>query len=163
MSPSEPAKHQTTCGFEPVSALDFEALLGLRLEAMRESLERVGRYDPARSRERFRSSFEPAATRWITIARARVGFMASRLADGALQLDHLYILPAWQGRGIGAQVLGSLFAEADAHQLPVQVGALRESASNRFYQRHGFVLVKQDEWDLYYTRAPKNPRGPLAP
>lgn len=35
--------------FEPAQPSDFEALCALRLEALRESLERLGRYDPERS------------------------------------------------------------------------------------------------------------------
>ena len=30
-------------------------------------------------------------------------------------------------------------------------GALRESGSSRFYLRHGFTQVEQDEWDNYYV------------
>ena len=35
---------------------DAEDLVGLRILAMRESLERIGRFDPARARERFHGS-----------------------------------------------------------------------------------------------------------
>lgn len=48
-----------------------------------------------------------------------------------------------------------IFEEADAAMLPIRVGALRESDSNRFYARHGFELVEQAEWDNYYVRKPK--------
>ena len=37
---------------QPVDSGDFEAMLALRIDAMRPSLERVGRFDLARSRER---------------------------------------------------------------------------------------------------------------
>jgi hypothetical protein len=36
----------------PAGEGDFEALLALRMAAMRESLEKVGRFDPQRARER---------------------------------------------------------------------------------------------------------------
>jgi GNAT superfamily N-acetyltransferase len=78
--------------------------------------------------------------------------VAIRIEDGLL-LDHLYVKPAAQGRGIGAAVLAMVFAQADAQSLPVQVGALRESDSNRFYLRHGFRLVGQTEFDNCYVRA----------
>jgi hypothetical protein len=45
---------------------------------------------------------------------------------------------------------------ANAKALPIRVGALRESDSNRFYTRHGFVLVEQGEFDNFYIRAGKN-------
>ena len=106
---------------------------------MRESLERIGRFDPA-------------ATRHVVVAGDRVGFVVVRSRDDGLLLDHLYIVPSAQGRGIGAAVLADLLADADARGLPVRVGALRESAANRFYERHGFALVERGEWDNHYER-----------
>ena len=44
---------------EPVAESDFESLAALRIEAMRESLEQLGRFDPERARERLRAGFEP--------------------------------------------------------------------------------------------------------
>jgi len=38
--------------------------------------------------------------------------------------------------------------------MSVHLVALRESASNRFYQRHGFVQVREEEWDIYDVRTP---------
>lgn len=123
---------------------------------MQESLERLGRFDPQRARERFAAGFEPNRTRHIVVNDERVGFVVVKPADGLLLLDHLYIAPARQGRGIGAAVLVQIFAEADARGLPLRVGALRQSASNRFYQRHGFVWVESGEWDHYYVRPAVN-------
>jgi GNAT superfamily N-acetyltransferase len=78
--------------------------------------------------------------------------LVTHLKPDALLLDHFYISPTWQGQGIGALMLQQVFAQADALGLAVKVGALRESASNRFYTRHGFVLQKQEEFDNYYIR-----------
>lgn len=140
--------------YEEVSEADFEELAGIRIAAMRESLERLGRFDPERARERLRSSFLPASTWFIVVDGVRVGFYAVREMTDGLWLDHLYILPAWQGRGVGGVVLPAILAAADARGLAVRLGALKESASNRFYQRHGFVLENEGEWDCYYVRLP---------
>lgn len=139
---------------EPVVASDAEALVEIRIAAMRESLEALGRFDPARARNRFLESFVPAHTRHIDFNRQRAGFVVVKANDNALQLDHLYVLPAFQGNGIGTTVLKMVFAEADDQSLPLHVGALRESASNRFYLRHGFVKTDESEWDNYYVRMP---------
>ena len=45
MSPTEPM-------LAPVATSDFDVMLAIRIGAMRESLERLGRFDPARARER---------------------------------------------------------------------------------------------------------------
>jgi ribosomal protein S18 acetylase RimI-like enzyme len=134
---------------------DFEELAVLRIAAMRESLERVGRIDPARARERLRSSFAPERTRFVVLAGERVGFFATRVGSEGLELAHLYIHPGFQGLGIGSVVLRQVFAEANERGVSVLVGALKESAANRFYQRHGFALVREGEWDNYYVRSPE--------
>ena len=126
--------------------------MAIRIAAMRESLERLGRFDPQRARERFLSAFEPALTRHVLVDGARVGFVVVRAQDDGLLLDHLYLLPQAQGGGVGAAVLADVFARADASRLPVRVGALRGSDANRFYRRHGFEPCDEGEWDIHYLR-----------
>lgn len=149
MTASPPAPE---IALHPACESDFEALVALRIEAMRESLERIGRFDPARARERFRAGFSPAHTQHIVAGGVPVGFLVTRAQAEYLLLDHLYILPGQQGRGIGAAVLQRVFAQADALGLPVKVGALRGSDSNRFYARHGFEPLEPGEFDNYYLR-----------
>ena len=120
---------------------------------MRESLERIGRFDPQRARDRFLSGFDPARTRHVLLEGQRVGFVVVRAQDDGLLLDHLYVAPHAQGRGVGAAVMAKVLADADARGLPVRVGALRGSDANRFYARHGFALVEQGEWDNVYRRS----------
>lgn len=136
----------------PVVESDFEALLAIRIAAMQESLERLGRFDHERARARLRSTFRPDHTWFIERDGARVGFYALRPDGDGLRLDHLYVVPTAQGLGVGGQVLVRLLQDADSRGLPVRVGALRGSDSNRFYSRHGFVQVEESEWDIDYLR-----------
>jgi GNAT superfamily N-acetyltransferase len=138
------------------TAADAEALVTLRVEATHESLQRIGRFDPARARERFLSSFRPERTRHVVLNGARVGFVVVTPYEQGLLLDHLYVHPGHQNKGIGAAVLALVFAEADARGFQVRVGALRDSDSNRFYAKYGFVQVEQGEFDNYYVRPSKN-------
>ncbi len=138
--------------FAAVTSGDFEELVSLRTAAMRESLERVGRFDPERARERLKNSFYPDSTRFVLFDNQKVGFYTFRPLDGSLRLEHLYVHPSQQSQGIGSCVLNILFAVADDQKLSVKVGALKESASNRFYLRYGFVKQSEDAWDIYYMR-----------
>ena len=142
-----------TVTLAPATAGDAEALVALRIAAMRASLERIGRFDPGRARERFLAGFSPAHTRHIVVAGERVGFVVVKPWDDGLLLDHLYLHPRHQGRGIGSAVLALIFAETDGLGRRLRVGALRGSDANRFYTRHGFVAVEEGEWDVYYVRA----------
>lgn len=50
--------------------------------------------------------------------------------------------------------MSDVTSDADARGLPLHVGALRGSAANAFYARHGFQKVGEAEWDVYYRRDP---------
>ena len=138
-----------------VVATDFDELVALRVAAMRDSLERIGRFDPERAHERLHKSFYPEYTRFILLDGNRIGFYTFRPADDGFHLDHLYVHPSCQSHGIGGNVMHHLLSQADACQMSVYLGALRRSASNRFHQRHGFVQTTEGEWDIYYIRTPK--------
>lgn len=131
---------------------DFERLSVLRIEAMRESLERVGRFDPDRGRERLGNSFYPQHTRLILLDGGEAGFQTFRPVEEGFQLDHLYIHPDYQSQGLGSCILGKLCSEADPCGKAVHLGALKGSRSNQFYRRHGFEQTAEAEWDIYYTR-----------
>jgi len=145
------AELETTITLVTARAEDIQSLVALRIAAMRESLESIGRFDPERAREGVRAGFSPHHTQHIEIDQRRVGFVVVMQDSGWLLLDHLYVHPRYR-QGIGAAVLRRVFNDADQLRLPIRVGVLRDSASNRFYMRHGFQLLEQGEFDNYYVR-----------
>jgi ribosomal protein S18 acetylase RimI-like enzyme len=121
---------------------------------MRESLERLGRYDPQRARESLAAGFAPEHTHHIVVDGRRVGFVVLKRLSHVMRLDHLYIDPPDQRRGIGAAVMHWAVAQADAAQFPLELYALKGSDANRFYLRHGCVKVGEGDWDIEYVRMP---------
>ncbi|ROM18989.1 GNAT family N-acetyltransferase [Pseudomonas protegens] len=142
----------------PTSLSDLETLVQMRIAAMRESLERLGRFDPQRARERFAASFAAERCHFILSDGQPAGFIQSQSHGDHLRLQHLYVLPQFQGRGLGAKALEQLLERSANEQLPIHLDALRGSDSNRFYRRLGFVQVGESEWDIHYVR-PANPPG----
>lgn len=136
--------------FEPVVDADFEALASLREAALRESLERLGLFSHERSRERLRSNFRPEFMRHIVCDGLRVGLLTVFPEGDALKLQHLYLVPGSQGQGIGAWALEQAKAEARKQGRDIKLEALPQSDANRFYVRHGFAQVGQEEFDIFY-------------
>lgn len=68
-------------------------------------------------------------------ADALVGLIAIRPG----WIDHLYVLPGQQGRGVGTALLE--VAKADARELELWTFQ-RNTGARRFYERHGFVAVE---------------------
>ena len=141
-----------TLQFLPTLEADGESLATLRVEAMRESLERIGRFDPSNARRRFLANFNPTRTIKVCVGDQCVGFYALRDEQTYFYVDHLYVRPGHQGQGIGAAVLQRLFSMADERNIEIRLGALKQSDSNRFYVRHGFLMADEGEFDNYYVR-----------
>ena len=136
--------------YSPVQAQDFDAMADLRALAMRPSLERLGRYDPERSRRRLQAAFSTEHMHWICRDGERVGFYSLFKEGDAWRLDHLYLHPSMQGRGMGSLVMRHLLDQTQ--DAPMLVTALRDSESNAFYLRHGFTQTSESEWDIEYER-----------
>jgi GNAT superfamily N-acetyltransferase len=128
-------------------------MLVLRTAAMRESLERVGRYSPELSRERLRAAFAPEYMQHLLAPSGqRMGFVTVRPeGEHALRLQHLYLHPDWQGTGIGAAVLLQVQERARREGRVLHVTALQRSDANRFYQRHGFIKTGEEGVDVHYV------------
>jgi len=144
-----------TIAYEQACDADFDALARIRIAAMRESLEAVGRFDPERARERLRAGFRPQDTQHIVLSGARVGFFALTRHHAQWSLDHLYLVPEQSGQGTGSRVMAEINRRADTAGALLKVGALRGSRSNRFYASHGFRIASEDTYDIYYVRDPQ--------
>ncbi|WP_076469737.1 GNAT family N-acetyltransferase [Micromonospora avicenniae] len=138
----------------PASAADVEAAAELRAVVLREDLERLGRYDERRVRQRLRDGFAPAHTRVIEVAGEFAGCVALRPAEDGHWLEHFYLAPHLQGSGIGTAVLRGLLERCDREGATVRLNVLQGSPARRLYERHGFTLEAEDPVDVFMVRAP---------
>jgi GNAT superfamily N-acetyltransferase len=142
--------------FGPPSEADFEPLLALRIDVMREDLERVGRFKPSRARRIFREHFDEPGLRTILIGNERVGCVGFRTEADCRKIDSFYLDRRYHNSGLGTAILKVLLAESDVRGLPVQLEVLTGSKAQRFYERHGFVKLSQDDIEAEYERPFRN-------
>lgn len=140
--------------FREATEEDFEPLLAIRIDVMREHLERVFRYKPSRARRIFREHFAEPGLRAIMIEGKLAGCVGFRRGADAIKLDSFYLHRRYHNSGLGTTILKVLLDEADATDLPVRLDVLTGSKADRFYLRHGFVKLKEDEIEGHYERPP---------
>lgn len=138
-------------GVRPASTGDVEAVAELRALVLQADLERLGRYDARRVRQRLRDGFVPAHTRVIEVDGTFAGCVALRPAEDA---EHFYLDPRVQGGGIGTAVLRELLERCDRGGTVVRLNVLRGSPAQRLYERHGFAVESEDPVDVFMVRAP---------
>ncbi|MBN9090125.1 MAG: GNAT family N-acetyltransferase [Reyranella sp.] len=138
--------------FGTAGEADFEPLLAIRIDVMREHLERVFRYKPSRARRIFREHFAEPGLRTILVDGALAGCVGFRIGTDEIKLDSFYLHRRFHNSGLGTTILKVLFAEADAVCLPIRLGVLNGSKADRFYLRHGFVKLSEDAIEGQYER-----------
>lgn len=139
----------------PAEDADVEQIAELRAVTMRPDLERLGRFDPDRVRQRLRNGFAAEHTWVIEIEGGFAGCVALRPDVDAHWLEHFYLDPRWHGKGIGSAVLGTLLERCDREHLVVRVNVLHGSRARWLYERHGFTAVTETPVDIFMLRAPR--------
>ncbi|TDD56370.1 N-acetyltransferase [Kribbella antibiotica] len=135
---------------------DLDPITELRAVVMRPDLERLGRYDAQRVRQRFRDSFDPTHLWIIEVEGSFAGSIALRPADDVHWLEHFFLSPTRQGRGLGSAVLEHVLAGCDG---VVRLNVLQGSPARRLYERHGFAVDSEDPVDVWMTLRPENVRN----
>jgi GNAT superfamily N-acetyltransferase len=134
------------------TADDAHWIAELRAVVLRADLERLGRFDPVRVRQRFLTAFDPAVTQVVLADGHEAGSIAVRLEDDALWIEHFYLRPELQGRGIGSAVLRAHMASA-AGDRPFRLNVLQGSRARALYERNGFVVESEDPVDVFMVRS----------
>ncbi|MEU1478133.1 GNAT family N-acetyltransferase [Streptomyces sp. NPDC005760] len=139
----------------PAHPADVEPIAELRAVVMRPDLERLGRFDEHRVRQRFRDAFVARHMSVILTEGRFAGCVALRPAADAHWLEHFFVDPRLQGRGLGGAVLRTLLHRTDTDGRLVRLNVLQGSAARRLYERHGFTVEREDAVDVFMVRRPR--------
>jgi GNAT superfamily N-acetyltransferase len=88
-----------------------------------------------------RADFDLAFDEVVQLAGRDIGLIGVDRRSDCWFLRKLYLLPAYQNRGIGGYLLERLIDDAKAAQIALRLTVLEVNPARRFYERHGFVLT----------------------
>lgn len=134
----------------PVSEADFEPLLALSIRVLRTDLERLGRFWPELRRERFRAVFQPATLSAIEVAGECAGCIGAEPHSDHLHIHAFYVQSKFQRCGLGAAVLAQVTGQYLG--LSVRIEVLKGSTALGFWQRQGFGISGEQDFDLLLKR-----------
>ena len=137
--------------FRAAQASDFEYCARLYFAGMDQTIEQLT-LDGAAHVDDFRRRWHAREVRIIARGGADIGWLHSRVQDGALFLVQLFVEPAFQRKGIGAQVMHRLIAEAAQARRPVTLAVVKTNPALRLYQRLGFQVTHEDDRKFYLRR-----------
>jgi ribosomal protein S18 acetylase RimI-like enzyme len=74
-----------------------------------------------------------------------VGCFSREIHHGYITINEIELLPEFQKRGIGTQLLEQQLNEARHLNLPVRLQVLRENLARKLYERLGFIVLDKTE------------------
>jgi len=135
----------------PACADDLAFARTIYFETMRWIIERLFGWDDQREQEKFASQFNVAASQIILADGRDVGWVQAQEGEAVLWLQSLYVIPAMQRRGIGAEVLKKMIDRALSAHKPITLSVVKINPALRLYEAYGFRITHEDE-DKFYMR-----------
>lgn len=99
--------------------------------------------------------FSPVSVMMIEVDGNPIGLMRKEEREDCIFLDDLYLLPAFQGQGIGTSLIRQMQDESRLSHKPLVLEVLRiNRRAIAFYQRNGFKKVKKipNKWVMQYNK-----------
>ena len=121
---------------------DSEFVFVVKKAAFREYVEQIWGWDDTYQRDLHNRRFASQDIRIIQLNGTDVGFLSTAITPDTFKVDQLYILPEYQGKGIGAACMKRIIDYAKLEQKPVTLQVLKiNTRATAFYQRLGFTIV----------------------
>ena len=95
----------------------------------------------------------------ILLDDAPIGVLSVRSVNGYLFIHEIQLLPEFQGRGVGTEILQEQITEAKQLALPLKLKVLRKNRAQELYKRMGFVPYKETDIDIFMKWAAGSPSG----
>lgn len=90
----------------------------------------------------------------IQIEEQAIGTLSFEEKEDHIRFGEFYLLPEYQGQGIGSGLLRVVLDKADTLRLPVRLEHLKWNPVGSLYLRNGFEIVSQNDIHFFLTREP---------
>jgi ribosomal protein S18 acetylase RimI-like enzyme len=129
---------------------DRDFLFELHRAAFRPSVEAMWGWDEDEQVAFFDARFDPDRRRIVQVDGVDIGELVVDERPDEIYLARLALLPMWQGRGIGASIVRSLLARAEATAKPVVLQVLHTNPrAAQLYERLGFRRNGRSETHVF--------------
>jgi ribosomal protein S18 acetylase RimI-like enzyme len=142
--------------FRKVHAIDSEFVFAVKKAAFREYVEQIWGWDDNYQRDLHNRRFASQDIRIIQFHGTDIGFLSTSNTSDTLNVDQIYILPEYQGKGIGAACMRRIIANASLEQKPVALQVLKiNTRATALYQRLGFTTINENSTHFQMKRLPQ--------
>ena len=132
---------------EKVKEDEFELIFPMVKNALFPYVDAVYGWNDEFQQARLRNDYEPAWYHWLYDNQDKIGMVCFKKSHGLLHLHLLIILPEYQGRGLGAEVmdhLGQLARQNTCNKITLSC-FIENQRAVKFYQTLGYQIILEEE------------------
>ncbi len=142
--------------FRKAQRNDSEFVFAVKEAAYREYVEQIWGWDDNYQRERHNREFASHDFRIIQFRGTDVGFLITSHTSDTLKVNQIYILPEYQGKGIGSACMTRIVDDAGLEGKSVVLKVLKVNTRGiTLYQRLGFTFVGEDSIYFQMEKSPE--------
>jgi GNAT superfamily N-acetyltransferase len=135
----------------PARTQDFDYCANLYFSGMERIIRELNLNRVAQATD-FRKQWELTQVRIITLDGTDIGWLQSATRDDTFFLAQLFVDDAFQGRGLGTQVMNLLIGEATSARQAMTLAVVKINPALRLYERLGFHTTYEDDRKFYMRR-----------
>ncbi|MBX3020263.1 MAG: GNAT family N-acetyltransferase [Bdellovibrionales bacterium] len=132
---------------------DYDFLKSVHHETLREHIEKIWSWNEAAQDDFFKKEFEFGQIKLIRAFNHAVGYLHVREQKHVVTIVNLLILPEFQRRGLGSQILLDILKNAKAGQRLVKLGVLKVNLdAKKLYETLGFKMYEETKTHFLMSR-----------
>ncbi len=101
--------------------------------------------------EHFDGFYRQDSTQIILVDDHEAGFISLIRRRTYIEIQCFFLLPVYQGRGIGTHLLRGIIAQADADGMRLSIGTQTINPAKRLYERLGFVVTRKSKYRIDFV------------
>ena len=127
------------------TSLDKGWLYELYCLTMRTHIEKNWGWDEAFQQNGFKTNLHPTKFNIVVVGKSEVGAYLVNEEPDHYWLEMILIVPEWQGRGLGSEIIRRLQVVAEQNDKPIKLSVIKVNLVMEFYTRLGFEVYDQDQ------------------
>ncbi len=137
-------------------ASDSEFVFTVKKAAYRAYVEQVWGWDDSYQQKRHNKEFASHDFHIIQFRETDVGFFITSCTSDTLKVNQIFVLPEYQGRGIGSACMPRIIDDANLEGKSVVLQVLKVNTRGiALYRRFGFTIVDEDSIYFQMEKLPK--------
>lgn len=125
---------------------DYDFIYGVKKRTLRSHIEKIWGWDEEYQKKDFSESFIPSRNNIILLNNVNIGVLEVTEENKIIYISELEILPEFQGKGIGSEILKNVLNYGKRKGKKVQIGCFKiNEGAKSLYLRLGFKIVDETE------------------